>query len=74
VYERKQFSWTATKKAIHAPDPVAINAAYIAITQHQDLNNFKAIYYHSNRVRPIWSRYVKYSTTIRNHIFYEENV
>ena len=74
VFQRGQFSWTITKRNLKTPHELSEYVAYVAMTQSQDYSNFKAIYYHSTKVRPIWSGAVKKSNRIRNHIFYEENV
>ena len=72
VYQKGQYSWTkgsppkiTDKRAWQESLNIATNAVETGLTE---LDNFKAMYFHSKQVKPIWK--LKRSVTIGNHIFY----
>lgn len=72
VYQKGQYSWTrgktpkiTDKKAWQESLVIAANAVETGLTE---LDHFKAMYFHSKQVKPMWK--YKRSVTIGNHIFY----
>lgn len=73
VYQRAQFSWTLdhTKrvrdtKAWHEANLIA----HGVLSGRIKLPNFHALYYHTHKVKPRWSKTKQVVATIGNHIFY----
>lgn len=73
VFASKQFSWTLdkSKKVRNAKawqDAKAIATAVLQ-TPHY-FPDFKALYFHTKQVNPIWNRKMLRVATIGNHVFY----
>ena len=73
VYQRAQFSWTLdhTKrvrdtKAWHEANLIA----HGVLSGRIKLPNFHALYYHTHKIKPRWSKTKQVVATIGNHIFY----
>jgi spore germination cell wall hydrolase CwlJ-like protein len=68
VYQRGQFSWTASKRK--AIDPrqymLAWHAAYAAIG-----TTYEATYYHSIKVHPRWTKKLIFLQKVGAHLFYK---
>lgn len=67
VHAKKQFSWTMQPNH-KPPDENSIMIAALALTGNHEFKNFKALFYHSNKINPKWKH--KRLTKIGNHIFY----
>ncbi|NDF75227.1 MAG: cell wall hydrolase [Betaproteobacteria bacterium] len=73
VYQKDQFSWTSSKHRIIKDYKQWEEAKYIAIGVLQGklfLENFEALYFHANYIKPPWRNSKQYITTIGKHIFY----
>lgn len=73
VYQPNQFSWTLerAKKIVDLKawqDSVILATAVLANKAH--LPDFKALYFHTKKVKPKWRKTKQVVTTIGNHIFY----
>lgn len=72
VYATKQFSWTnkpKTVKDIKAWE-ASVAIATAVLTKSVQLPDFKALYFHTKQVKPIWNRNKRVLAVIGNHIFY----
>jgi len=72
VYQKNQFSWTSSKQTI-SDYKQWHEAKYIASDILQGklfLENFDALYFHANYVKPQWRNSKQYITTIGKHLFY----
>lgn len=73
VYAEKQFSWTAEKSKKIKDRKAWEDSVIIAravLTKSIPLPDFRALYFHTIQVRPVWSRTKKIVAKIGNHIFY----
>lgn len=71
VFERHQFSWTMQKRK--APyGPAWTNALAVANRVLQERNDFTggATHFHSTAVKPAWSRTLRFTMRIGQHLFY----
>lgn len=70
VYQKGQFSWTATKQKITdwTDFSDALLAANMAIENSNILGNFNATHYHNLTVAPAWG--LRRVAKIGNHVFY----
>lgn len=77
VYERRQFSWTYSKRD-HTPQESKAWKKAREITKgvidghHQDVT-LGATHFHTHRVRPSWSRSLEKTVRIGSHIFYTQD-
>lgn len=73
VYQKDQFSWT-NDRVLNIKDGYQWEEAqHIALGILQGklfLENFDALYFHANYVKPTWRNTKQYITTIGKHIFY----
>jgi len=72
VYQKHQFSWTNSKQTIsdHKQWHEAKHIASDILQGKLFLENFDALYFHSNYVKPQWRNSKQYITTIGKHLFY----
>jgi len=73
VYQKDQFSWTSTRKNYIKDKYHWEEAEHIARGILQGklfLENFDALYFHTNYTKPTWRHTKQYITTIGKHIFY----
>ena len=73
VYQKDQFSWTSTSKNSIKNKYQWEEAQHIAKGILQGklfLENFEALYFHANYIKPPWRNSKQYITTIGKHIFY----
>lgn len=73
VYQKDQFSWTNDRVQSIKDYYQWEEAQYIALGVLQGklfLENFEALYFHANYVKPTWRNTKQYITTIGRHIFY----
>ena len=72
VYQKNQFSWTSSKQTIsdHKQWHEAKHIASDILQGKLFLENFDALYFHANYVKPHWRNSKQYITTIGKHLFY----
>jgi N-acetylmuramoyl-L-alanine amidase len=74
VYEKKQFSWTATYNKKHIKNYEAwIDAIAIAqetLENGKALKNFPALFFHNHTIKPKWASQKRKVAKIGNHTFY----
>lgn len=78
VYRHRQFSWTHQSVRFQNPKKVdpeawdrAVKIARIVLTRHDLMDISRgADHYHARYVSPRWSKSLKRTTRISNHIFY----
>jgi spore germination cell wall hydrolase CwlJ-like protein len=73
VYQKDQFSWTNDRVLNIKDNYQWEEAQHIALGILQGklfLENFDALYFHANYVKPTWRNTKQYITTIGKHIFY----
>lgn len=73
VFERAQFSWTLSKpKRVTDAKAwkTAVEVARIVLTQSHPLPQFNALFYHTTKIKPRWSKQKRVLTVIGNHVFY----
>jgi len=72
VYQKHQFSWTNSKQTIsdHKQWHEAKHIASDILQGKLFLENFDALYFHANYVKPQWRNSKQYITTIGKHLFY----
>ncbi|WDR22169.1 hypothetical protein PJM41_0084 [Salmonella phage vB_SenS_UTK0009] len=75
VYQSNQFSWTAKKPRVDKSDEsweVAKNLArviyYVDLPQDP---TYGALYFHSGKDKPYWTKKFKKTTKIKGHTFYK---
>lgn len=75
VHQRKQFSWTARKKNKKPTDKKVYNDIYFIAQSvyHKQIGDVTdgALYYHTKRVKPYWSKEMTRVAMIDQHIFYK---
>jgi len=73
VYQKDQFSWTSDRKLTVKDRYQWEEAQHIARGILQGklfLENFEALYFHANYVKPQWRVTKQYLKTIGKHVFY----
>lgn len=73
VFASKQFSWTLDKskkiRNAKAWQDAKTVATAVLQTPHY-FPDFKALYFHTKQVNPVWNRKMHKLATIGNHVFY----
>jgi spore germination cell wall hydrolase CwlJ-like protein len=73
VFERAQFSWTLTKRKqiLDAKAwKTAVEVAKVVLSRSQVLPEFNALFYHTTKVSPRWSKQKRVLAIIGKHVFY----
>jgi hypothetical protein len=73
VFEHAQFSWTLGKpKQIRDVKAwkTAVEVARVVLTHSHPIPQFKALFYHTTKIKPRWARQKRVLTVIGNHVFY----
>lgn len=70
VYQRRQFSWTNTRKHSSTTDPASVYLARLALSGRHELRGLDATHYHTKAVHPRWRLGLKPVARIGQHIFY----
>lgn len=72
VYQKSQFSWTAYNYKIHNIKAWnhSKDLAYKVLSGSTEIQNFKALYFHTHQVSPGWNKKLKTVAKIGNHVFY----
>lgn len=76
VYERRQFSWTHSKRNTAPQEPQAWKKAQaiaksVIDGEHHDITH-GATHFHARRVQPAWSQRLERTVSIGEHIFYTQ--
>ncbi|EJB4242367.1 cell wall hydrolase [Salmonella enterica] len=75
VYQSNQFSWTAKKPRVDKSDEsweVAKNLARVIYYVDLPLDpTYGALYFHSGKDKPYWTKKFKKTTKIKGHTFYK---
>jgi spore germination cell wall hydrolase CwlJ-like protein len=75
VYSKDQFSWTNNSK--HVIKDLerweeSLRVAQGVLAGKLFIENFDALYFHAQYVKPQWQKTKQYLTKIGNHVFYTE--
>lgn len=74
VHSKHQFSWTRSGNVkIQRDDPEYIIAEHLArsmlVGAHRGISK-GALYYHERKINPTWSRKMRRTVRIKNHVFF----
>lgn len=72
VYQKKQFSWTNSKKHKPTINAASVYLAKVALSERHELRNLKATHYHTMKVRPKWRTKLQQVARIGQHVFYKQ--
>jgi N-acetylmuramoyl-L-alanine amidase len=74
VWQPRQFSWTHTRRTFFPTDmkawKEAMNIAEKSLKQEVVADYENLLYYHSKKVKPGWSKHMRFVARVGSHLFY----
>ena len=74
VWQPRQFSWTHTRRTFFPTDMTAWKEAMViaekSLTHDVVADYDNLLYYHSKKVKPGWSKHMRFVARVGSHLFY----